>query len=316
VVQREGGVVQREGEAKGKFKYCDSFESHEEGFERGKILFCPYGNVGTECKSRGFNGCLMMAFYFNKVNPITGEANTEESLNALIFGGNSDASVGVEKNYIAHVYLDGGSDDMSLALCDAKNQGLITIEALFKPMIDSDVKNICDASKETKKTDVAKSVLIGGAKFTGGLKLGAGGRWNAGVYVPDVPNSVGVACNVYENLKGSYSNIEDDSRRLKSFDSVELDKQTKATMAFVYASAKKYDEMRSELNLGTKIDDGLIDLFLKICSLRVLEQVQENVPEMEPAIAEEIASRETEEDVKEKASRVPPPENPSCCIIS
>ena len=330
VLERESGVVQREGEvvlkegdpAYKKFKYLPPAVDALEGFgpEAGFIAFCKYSSV--ECRSHSFTGCLMMAFHFNDKNSKKENVDQTTSLDALIFGGLSNVLVGENEKYVAHVFMSSEVNvetgkmwkDTSEALYDAKNRGLITIEALFKPLIDSDAKNIRDASEEAKKTDVAKSILIGKAKFTGGLTFDKTRKWSASVYVPDEPASV-CGVYVYDGLKGGYSEkeINDDFRRLKSFDSHELDRQTKATMAFVYASAGDYVKMRKKLSHETKKDDGLFELFLKICSLRVLEQVRENVPEMESAITAEITSRKKEE---EKVDRMSPPENPGCCIIS
>ena len=315
VLQRESGVVQREGEvvleegdpAYKKFKYLPPAVDALEGFgpEADFITFCKYSSV--ECRSHSFTGCLMMAFHFNDKNSKKENVDQTTSLDALIFGDLSNVLVGENEKYVAHVYLDGGSADMSLALYDAENRGLITIEALFKPWLDEDQGKL----RQKSSTDLSLVPLLQDMKvtFTGGLELGAGGRWNAGVYVPDV----GVhriydmikSCPEYERFKKN-----DSSHLLKSFDSDELDRQTKATKAFVYASAEKYDEMKHIL---TSEETEIFNLFLKICSLRVLNQVREKVPEMESAIIAEITSRKKEE---EKVDRMSASENSGCCIIS
>lgn len=272
VVQRESGIVQRKGEANGKFKYCDSFESHEEGFEKGKILFCPYGNVGTECKSRGFTGCLMMAFHFNKINPTTKQDQTD-SLKKMMVEEYSDAMFDENKKYIAHVYMASSSsrDDTKAALFDAENRGLITIEALFKPC-----------------TPLIFDTTSGGA-MDGGLSMNDKGGWSANVYAQSL--------EAYKKVKsidgadksrmvmtgannGSVTTDNVHTCPVITYNVDELRKQTEATKAFVYASIVKNQSDRENVELAKKRLLGMSDEDLNNAALLARDEVKKYLEDL------------------------------------
>ncbi len=241
VVQRDTGVVQRLGEADGKFMYVANLENNKyvDGYDQiasdgqivrvggnpyfrsklpfdpGMIIFTKYH--GGEIKSPGFTGCLMMAFHFN---------GTILQVNSLIGSGSDPLDplgVGAADKYIAHIYCDNGEMDTKNALFDAERRNLITIEALFKPQIPVDDDNV---KNECLKCNFP--VGYNSLAFTGGLEIDRYGRWGAKVYAQNA--------NVYSAIKKSYQQTDDCDMKLKHFNSEELDFQTLSTKALLYVA--------------------------------------------------------------------------------
>jgi len=239
VVQRDTGVVQRLGEADGKFRYVANLENnvYVDGYDQfafngkivrmggnpyfrsklpfdlGKIIFTKYH--GGEIKSPGFTGCLMVAFRFKKaatdVKPLIDPTS------------DPFVSLGAEDKFVAHAYCGGEGTDTKNALFDAERRELISIEAMFKPQTPED-----DAKVKNECSKRAIPIGYGDQSFTGGVEIDQYGRWGANVYAQNA--------NVYSAIKKSYQQADGRDMKLKHFNSEELDFQTLSTRAVVFAS--------------------------------------------------------------------------------
>ncbi len=108
-------VVQREGEANGKFIYVADISETKDRipFNYHTIHFTDY--TDGVILSAGFSGCFMMAFHFRQLD------------GALFQGGQVPENIGMGP-FVAHV-----SNDEKRALFDAERRQLITIDAIFRP---------------------------------------------------------------------------------------------------------------------------------------------------------------------------------------
>ena len=279
VVQRDTGVVQRAGAYSHKFKYVDYNDMGGISNSSGKIHFSEYQN--RETKSGDFSGCLMMAFRFIESYDDLKRKKVFEDETGI------DEQI-ISKQLIAHVFCDSDlSKDTKSAILDAEDEGLIAIDVLFKPKTPGD----CEKTLKNQAEGCSQDFFMGGLTFTQGSSP-QNGSWNATVYAQNQ--------NVYDKIKGDYSQSEDVEKKLKFFDNEALIVQTNATRAFVYASLGKYDNMVSILN-QYEADENFFNLFLELCSLEVLRNMKDNQifeGEKELKVQEKIDSLEIQEDVR------------------
>ena len=197
-------------------------------FKEGRILFTEYK---ANLISSGFNGCMMMAFKFNQSYTCD-----------MLAGGKK--RVHPAEIYIAHVYKDG-SGDLDAALVNAEREGLIEIDALFKPYDDRDGKNIEEEIKKSNLNDSEQALFFSAMpSFTGAMKKN-GNEYCAEVYVPDVSfgtTNNGIRTeknvNVYDVVKKLYPDKEraDEQKKIKTLNHQQLKEKTLATKAMVYAT--------------------------------------------------------------------------------
>ena len=227
VVQRETGVVQRTGEADGKFKYVANLNDNvyvraDKRFKKsvpyntGLICFSEY--KGAYLESAGFTGCIMMAFHFNP-HPELITLFTQGIAPVNYFG----------KKYIAHVYC-ASQDDTKEALFDAEKRGLITIEAMFKPFKSDDANPITNAvlhDDRLRSFTPDNTREVKDCSFRGRMATDHTGQWIADVFVENK--------KIYECVKDKFIRYPE-KKKIKHYDSADLKYQTITTKAYLYAS--------------------------------------------------------------------------------
>lgn len=223
VVQREKPKMET---ANGKFIYIADYYTNPSykgrvPFSYETIKFVEYR--GGEIRSAGFSGCFMMAFHFNGEGIDRGFVNTIQSTGAA-------PDLSVTKQYIAHV-----DNKIRTAVLDAKNRGLITIEALFRPSTKG--------TKRRKEEYFSKypwrkrlgfhftryPMPYSGLKdFTGGMTYSGTAGWKGAVYLQErIP------------LSGEQDriNYKWENKLFESYDAVQMGSHGHRSMAYICASA-------------------------------------------------------------------------------
>ena len=202
LMQREIDVVQRVAKPFpiDTFVYRSAV-NNDLKYSTGLIVFDEYNN---DLKSSNFTGCLMVAFKFN--DDYSCKKYNDD---------NNSVDVKKERNYIAHAFMEGLSsgNDTRVDLTNAERNNLITISAMYKPNC------FMDKFRDFHNGSIEDHGIIG--KMTIDEE-----KWKAAVYAQ--------TDNADHFLKEDKNSNK--SEPVKTYNSDELELQTLATKAFIYAS--------------------------------------------------------------------------------
>ena len=226
-IEHEGDVaqrvIQREGEANGKFKYVADFYSKKEylariPFDYKAIHFADYKK--GMIKSANFSGCFMLAFHFNgtTIDPtfVTSIRSTTDVRPDL----------SPNKKYVAHV-----DSSVKTAVFDAERRGLITIEALFRPAdrvtIDKNIPIYAAGKRLGFHFTRYPQSPSGLGDLTGGMTYSKKKGWSGAVYLQErIPLG-----SIDDRKKYKWENS-----RLVKYNKTELGRHTEASMAYICAT--------------------------------------------------------------------------------
>ena len=297
VVQRETGVVQRVDPPEfpiEEFVYKDP-QNGDLIFEEGHIVFTKYE---PNLVSSGFTGCLMMSFKFKKSYKCNKSPNgTMKVENGVPYIAHVFCHSAVEKDTkkalvdaeqqnlisIEALFKPWTDDDAGKASSYVRNEnfGQIGVDIrgleMRKESLEKSKKkfyNFLRRGKIEKKInhtmqslnekirlrDEKRGKLVNAICFTGSLFFDEKRGWKGNVYTPNV-NVDGTEYDVYENIKTDYAvnGREDGKKKLKSFSVEEMNLQTFATKAFVYASVIARKDKGNNINVTAKDNDVKIN---------------------------------------------------------
>ena len=277
VVQRDTGVVQRLGEADGKFMYVPNLQENQfvneddrfmnrVPYKSGMICFSKYD--GQPLESAGFTGCMMMAFHFN-YNGKNGDELDELFCGGLLPYENLD-DVSVNDKFIAHIFADDSDNDTKIALFDAEQRNLITIEVVFKPFLSEDgdnIFNVANNDENLRQRHIMKQRAIPDYSFYGRMTLDDD-RWNASVFVEDE--------TVYNSIKDKYQPLYTENKKIKHFNSDQLNYQTKLTKIMIYTkAADKYRKLAEPSPDGVSMYELANLYYYKSKEIDIKKQIKE-----------------------------------------
>ena len=207
-------VIQREGEANGKFLYVKDIETFKDKsripFQFGAICFTKYD--GGTVLSANFSGCFMMAFHFNSMD----ERLHIERLRHPQSPGFPFSS----GPFVAHVALDQIN-----AVFDAESRGLITIDAIYRPFRNGAI--------EEEYLPQGLGGVAAQSAFTASLHQSPAG-WAGEVFRQKRVTPTGGPLAYPDYAAGRYLW---EMRRLRRWSAADMDMQTRASRAFIYGRA-------------------------------------------------------------------------------